>query len=571
MAELSKQLLYPGNLKKSFETRLEKAGKSDLVSGILRKNPVVFRKKEKAHQKLIASRLGWIEIAREMQDEVDRIEQFVKDVKDDGLKHFLLLGMGGSSLGPEVWQKVFGPASWLKSFHIADTTVPTTLKKITESVDLRTTFVVISSKSGTTMETLAQYRYFFRLIKDLRPLKAGTNFGAITDDGSEVHRISRRNRFRELFLNREDIGGRFSALSYFGLVPAAFTKANLKNIVGGAVEFLNDMETNPTSNAALELGAFLAAGAMDNFDKLHLQATPELAPFISWIEQLIAESTGKDEKGILPVNSGSNNDCFSKADDRLYVYFNLKGKRLPAHVQSFNRSRTPAVVIELADPHALGAEMLKWEMAVSVASAIMGVNPFDEPNVAESKKNTLAVLDAKKGRRIIVPDPPLCTLEEIIFEFDTDVPGIDRRRNISADEIMPKFVEGLKKGDYVSLLCYGEKNNEVDKRLTKVRDLLEKHDCITVHQGYGPRYLHSVGQFHKGGRQNGHFLVFEQEYQEELDIPKLNISFNRLISAQAEGDIKALRKRNRPVVHVKLRTDPIKGLDKFIELLGAVK
>ncbi len=564
MTLLARQQIHTGILEKAYAAQIERAQKNKIIDQIIARNPAVFRKKQRIHQKIILNRLGWIDVIDEMPAEIERMEKLVRAVRQDGYRHLFVLGMGGSSLCPEVFGDIFGKKSWLKSYTIIDTTAPSQLEPIIKSTDFTKAFFIVSSKSGGTIETLSQFRYFFKLVKNLRPLKAGQHFAAITDDGSDLQRMARRNRFRELFLNRSDIGGRYSALSYFGLVPGAFTQLDLGALLSYANAQLSHMRENGNGCDALRLGTLMGTGAVNGIDKLRFRTTPALAPFIAWIEQLVAESTGKEMKGIVPIEG--NIEDGAKTDDIIDVYYRARGERLDMS----NDKNHPSVSIELEDPFGIGGEMVKWEMATAVSATILGVNPFDEPNVAESKKNTAIILHARRGPRKPVVITPLAEFGEIDIIAAAGIKGLERRRNATAEEVWRGFLSEVVHRDYLAFLCYCERNASVEKHLAALRRLVEqKYNIITL-RGYGPRFLHSTGQLFKGGTQEGHFVVMEREYDTDYDIPGQNISFGRLIKAQAQGDIKAIHKRKRPVININLRMNPEKGLDSLVKLIESL-
>ena len=570
MTNLSKQEIFPGALSDVYKSNLEKAGRINVVRQIIAKNPVVFRKKSEADQKLILNRLGWIDVVRRMPAEIGRMQRLADQVKKDGIRHVFVLGMGGSSLCPEVFGRIFGRQKWLKSYMVVDTTAPSQLESILNSVDLGKSFFIVSSKSGSTVETMSQFRFFFRKVKEFRPLKVGDFFAAITDEGSELHRIARRNRFRDVFLNPKDIGGRYSALSYFGLVPGAFTNADLNGLLAAAAGQLAVMEDKGDDCDALKLGVLLGSGAKGNYDRVRFVATEGVAPFVPWIEQLLAESTGKESKGIIPIEGDL--DHHAGADNIFHVFYSMSGEKIRpgASPASVKDSVAPYVTIETADPTALGAEMLKWEMATAVAATILGVNPFDEPNVAESKKNTAAILHSKRGPRKEILVTPVAAFDGVDVLAAMDVRGLERRRRLTSEELFRAFFKDVGKGEYVSILCYTEMDPAVEKRLIKLRNVLgEKYGIVSL-RGYGPRFLHSTGQLFKGGSPKGHFIVIDRNYRTDYDIPTTNLSFGRLIKAQAQGDIKALQKRRRPVIHLNLKYDPVGGLDRLIALISSL-
>ncbi len=561
MAYLSRQRINTGQLEKSFTTQLEHARTIHLIDQIFDKRIAVFGKKRQSHQKIILNRLGWIEVVDTMKPEVERIERLVSDVKKDGFRHVLVLGMGGSSLCPEVLGEIFGRKRWLKSYDIVDTTAPNSLAELLKRIDLHKTFVIVSSKSGTTIETMSQYRFFFKAIKESRPLKAGEYFVAITDEGSELHRIARRNRFREIFLNPADIGGRYSALSYFGLVPGAFTGTGPDRLLAAGSQQLETIKRNGDGCQALRLGVLLGVGAREGFERVRFVAGKKMAPFIAWIEQLVAESTGKENKGIIPVDAGE--DGARPGGSVLDVIYTLAGESKTSQPEG----GMPQVFIEVPDPEALGAEIINWEMATTVASIVLGVNPFDEPNVAESKRNAAAALKTRRGPRKEAPAVPLLSFGGVDILSISAVKGMERKRQFAAEELFSAFLGNVSHKDYLAILCFTERDRQLENRLAALGHAITEKFGIVVLRGFGPRYLHSTGQLFKGGAQKGHFLILERDYKTDFDIPTMNISFGRLIKAQAVGDIKALKKRKRPIIHANMRYAPDRGLGEIIELI----
>jgi glucose-6-phosphate isomerase len=570
MTLLARQQVYPGLLKTAYMTQMERAGRANLVSEIINRNPTVFKTRQKTHQKVILNRLGWMEVIREMPGELERMENLVRQVREDGLLYVFVLGMGGSSLSAEVFGRIFGKKNWLKKYTIVDTTAPSKFESIVRDTDFVKAFFIVSSKSGATTETMSQFRFFFRKVKELRPLKAGRHFLAITDSGSDLHRIARRNRFREVFLNRSDIGNRYSALSYSGLVPGAFTRANLGRLLEGADERLRVMETKANDCDALKLGVLMGIGAKNGVDKLRFRTTADISPLAVWIEQLVAESTGKESRGIIPVEGDIKGGV--ESNDLMDIYYSMRGEKkgdrqLPSAASTRESSH---VSIEMPEILGIGAEMLKWEMATTVASSVMGVNPFDEPNVDESRKNTGAILHARRGPRKVVPVVPVTTYAGIDIVSTAGIKGLERKRKVSPEEVFTGFFAGIPKDHYISLICYTEMGPAIEQRLSQLRQMIEsKYNVITL-RGYGPRFLYSTGQLFKGGSQKGHFLVMEREYETDYDIPGQNISFGRLIKAQAQGDMKALRRRKRPVVNINLKLDPAGGLDYLMALVNSL-
>ena len=565
MATNPNQTVTPGKLAKSFAAELTKAKKNRVISKILTKDQSVFRKKDPAHIQVILNRLGWIDAIHEMPAQIARIEQLVEDLRQDGVRHLFVLGMGGSSLCSEVFGQVFKPQSWLESYTIVDTTAPSRIGEILESTDLAKSFFIVSSKSGSTIETSSQFQFFFDRVKEVNPQNPGMSFAAITDAGSDLEKIGKENKFRAIFINRGDIGGRYSALSFFGLVPCGFTRANLSRLMNGAEKFLDQMETGDDDNDALGLGILIGCGAVGGFDKLHFMPSKKAAPLVPWIEQLIAESTGKQGKGVIPIEGAPEVDSRRIAKDTIYISISVKGEKLSASVPVVekHKSRCPLVKIVLPGSHALGAEMLKWEMATAVAATVMGVNPFDEPNVAESKKNTSQILQSDcSGVRL----PPLAVFKGMSIQSIT---GLKKPLSSKSNPhmMLNAFFSGIGRKDYLAILSFTDMSPAIEKLIMRLRAAIETEYDVTTLRGYGPRYLHSIGQLYKGGCPKGHFLVLERDFAADFDIPGGNLSFGRLIKAQAEGDIMALTGRKRPVVRIHLGSNPFIGLKKLLELV----
>lgn len=562
MAKKSEQKLQLGDLTTAFSSQEKKAKTGQLIRRILDHDPRAFGKKGKAAEKII-NRLGWTDISRSIADQLSQIEKLVQYVKDGGFQHLVILGMGGSSLCPEVFGRVFGKQPWLKSYTIIDTTAPVKIEEVLSSVELTRTFFIVASKSGSTIETMSQFRFFFRMLKDKRPLKTGDYFAAITDEYSDLHRMARRNRFIETFCNPENIGGRYSALSFFGLVPGAFTKMNVSRLLDEANGLLRHMEDSPDNNDALDLGIFLGSAFLQGRDKLRFAASKKMAPFIPWIEQLVAESTGKDGKGIIPIEGDEQGVKADSGKDAVMVYYTM-GDALPGG--GMRSSSTPYVSININNPHELGAEILKWETATTVASALIKVNPFDEPNVTESKENTSKLLVGPRGPRKVVVVEPLYQYEKVDIMNIENVAGIQAKKKMAVEDAVARFFSGVKATDYVAFLSYTEMSPRVEKELSKLREAVSDKYGITCLRGYGPRYLHSIGQLYKGGAPKGHFVFFEQAFEHDYDVPMMRITFERLIRAQAKGDMQALRKRKRPLMSVQLGSDPVAGLKSFVLL-----
>jgi len=458
--------------------------------------------------------LFWLRVfADEVRQEFDRV---------------VLLGMGGSSLAPEVLWRTFGWQDGYPALHMLDSTVPGAVQNVDGGGDLSGTLFIVASKSGTTLETMSFFRHFWK-----RTGGDGRQFVAITDPGTSLERLGNEKSFRRVFRNPPDIGGRYSALSLFGLVPAALLGIEVVTLLERAQAMAHRCSPDGSveDNPGAVLGAMMAEAALAGRDKLSFVLSPGVSSFGLWVEQLVAESTGKNDKGIIPVVCEPPDAQLRCSADRLFIGVSLDDDRSEAFdrkLQAIETDGSPLTRIELADPYDLGAEFFRWEFATAVAGAVLGVNPFDQPNVAESKENTKRVL-AGGGS-------------------PTEHAGPRRSR-------VGSLLEGVQQGDYVSIQAFMPPSEENDDRLAALCAALRDRVDAAVTLGYGPRYLHSTGQLHKGGPKTGHFFQVVVPVENDLGIPEADYSFGRLMAAQAQGDYEALRTRRRPIIRVADPTD----------------
>jgi hypothetical protein len=428
-------------------------------------------------------------------------------VAGDGFQHVVLLGMGGSSLAPEVIHATFGAAAGFPTLHVLDTTDPASIIALESSVDLGRTLFLVASKSGGTIETLSHFGYFHAKVP------RGEQFVAITDPGSNLEALGREHGFRRVFLNPPDIGGRYSALSYFGLVPAALVGAPVHDLLDQATEMACACHScvPARENPGLWLGAVIGEAARAGRDKLTLVLPAAIGAFGTWVEQLVAESTGKEGRGILPVEGEPLGPQGAYGNDRLFVSI---GDELGLE---------PTVNLAFSSPLQLGAEFFRWEFATAVAGAVLGINPFDQPNVQEAKDATSRILAAGP-----VPDPGFDDLGALL------------------NEVRP--------GDYVAITAYIQRDAKNEEALRRVRTRLRDQYGVATTVGFGPRFLHSTGQLHKGGPNTGVFIQVVSDEGADLEIPGKPYTFGTLKAAQALGDLESLRAHGRRVARVRLQT-----------------
>jgi transaldolase/glucose-6-phosphate isomerase len=505
-------------LEAAVAVRLDASDVAQIPKRIWARDPTVW--KDEPDTPEIRDRLGWLTVGEAMAQQVKTLTAFADEVRGE-FSRVVLCGMGGSSLAPEVVWRTFGAAPGHPSLHVLDSTDPRAVRQAAQGGDLARTLFIISSKSGTTQESDSFLRYFWE-----RTGGRGSQFIAITDPGTPLEQLANERRFRRIFLNQTDIGGRFSALSFFGLVPAALIGVDVDTLLHRAHRMAEACAAcvPPLENPAARLGALLGEGALAGRDKVTFVLSPGIASFGLWAEQLIAESTGKEGKGILPVADEPLGPPDVYGGDRVFVSMVLAGEadaRVEARLAELEQAGHPVVHLKLDDRSDLGQEFFRWEFATAVAGAVLRINPFDQPNVAESKANTKAVL--AKGS---APSPAASQAE------------------------LQKFLAGIKPGDYLAIMAYLPPTPENDRRLAAIRLRLRDRLGVATTLGYGPRFLHSTGQLHKGGPPVGHFLQVTERVVEDLPIPGEPFGFGQLEAAQAEGDLVALRARGRPAIRV---------------------
>jgi glucose-6-phosphate isomerase/transaldolase/glucose-6-phosphate isomerase len=496
----------------------------------------------------ISDRLGWLTVDQEMAKHVAELREFAAGVVADGIAHVVLLGMGGSSLGPEVLGRVFPQAQGFPRLNVLDSTVPAAVEAVRAAINPAATLFLVSSKSGGTIETMSLYRYFREELNAvLGGSIAGQRFVAITDAGTSLDRLASESGFRKAFLNPSDIGGRYSILSYFGLVPAALIGVDLREFLGSGARMREACSPGrrPPENPGASLGASIAALSLEGRDKLTIVTSPSLAPLGLWIEQLVAESTGKEGKGIVPVTGEPLGAPDAYGSDRQFVYLRLESDadaEVNEAVAAIEKAGHPAVRVTLGNPHDLAGEFYRWEFAVAVAGMLLGINPFDQPDVQSAKDQTDLILKEYEKSRSIPPPPGTVDVASLLAT--------------------------AKPGDYLAITAFIRQTPETDEALSRLRKrVMEKHRIATT-VGYGPRFLHSTGQMHKGGPGTGLFLQLTAPQERDLQISGRPYSFGTLADAQADGDLHALLSRGRRVARFELGSDIVRGLDRAVEGIG---
>jgi glucose-6-phosphate isomerase len=497
----------------------------------------------------IAGWMGWLNVAGDIAQELEQFTDLQRDLEVEGYTLSVLAGMGGSSLCPDVLRHTFEPAEGALALDVLDSTDPSTIAAVLSRIDLARTVFMISSKSGGTTETLSHFKLFHHRELEFDPEHAGHHFMAVTDEGSGLQQLAEEHDFGWVFLNPPDIGGRYSALSYFGMVPAAVMGLSVTRLLAGAQAMgLACRTEDPARNPGLFLGAVLGAAAVSGRDKCTIVCSPRVATLGMWLEQLLAESTGKDGKGIVPVEGEPLGPPDRYGSDRLFVHVKVEGDHDPgqeAALEALRAAGLPVLQLEMADRYDLGGEFLCWEVATAAAGAILGINPFDQPNVQESKDNTKAALErfVRSG------------------DFGVDLGGGDPH-----DELT-RLQQSARPGDYFAVLAYTQPSPQVDAALEEVRMRERELLRIATTAGYGPRYLHSTGQLHKGGPNTGIFLILSDNRDLDIPIPEEPYGFRTLMRAQWVGDLQSLRNHGRRVAHLDLGPEPAAGLERVLEVM----
>ena len=520
----------------------------------------------------ITNRLGWLYSPKSMADAIPRLADFTRKARDEGFNNAVLLGMGGSSLAPDLFSRVFDKADGYLKVRVLDSTDPGAVREVTDSIDPQTTLFIVSTKSGTTTETLSFFKHFFNLTgKSVGVKMAGRHFAAITDPGSPLVEIAEKLAFRDIFLNDPDIGGRYSALSFFGLVPAGLMGMDLARLLAGASSMADrcgspDHHTDGNDPGA-HLGAALGYFALSGRDKLTFITSTGIEAFGAWAEQLLAESTGKEGKGILPVDGERPGDLPDYGVDRLFVYLRLDGDDTRDNfIRSLIDSGQPVIRIDIGEEYDLGREFFRWEMATAIAGHVLGINPFDQPNVESAKDQARRMLDAYilKGN---LPEQEPAIADGSVSVFTDLSAG-------SVKEVLEEFLAQAEPGDYAALQAYVKPSGETWEFLQSLRLRIRDKYRIATTLGYGPRFLHSTGQLHKGDAGRGLFIQITSTPAQDLPIPdepgdqRSSMTFGVLKTAQAMGDRQALLDAGRRVIRLELGTDLTGGLRRLEDMIS---
>jgi glucose-6-phosphate isomerase len=512
---------------KIFEETLNWLAREHVAERIWRKDHTLWSSQPTE----ITDRLGWLDVMDSMHEIVPTLAAFSEELQQDGISDVVLLGMGGSSLGAEVLNQVLGQKPGYPRLTVLDSIIPETVNSVRESIHSEKTLFLVSSKSGTTAETRTLFDYFYAAESDSSRGNAGQHFAAITDPGSPLEDLAREDKFRRIFLNPEDIGGRYSVLSFFGLVPAVTLGIDIDELLFSADAMRKRCSSmvKDKENEGCRLGAYLGGMAKNGRDKVTVFTSPSLVSFGLWAEQLIAESTGKGGKGLVPIAGEPLVEARSYGNDRSFVYIRLKGDNNSADdsfVGEVKSAGHPVMVMEMDDRLELGALFYLWEFAIAVSGVLIGVHPFNQPDVQRSKDATKRLLKqyADSGK----------------------LPIAETGKSIST------LLSQANEGDYFALMAYIQQTPETDSVLNGIRrKVLENYKLATT-LGYGPRFLHSTGQLHKGGPNKGLFVQITSDRYEDIPVTGHPYSFGVMSNAESLGDLEALQKIGRRVIRLEL-------------------
>lgn len=538
---------------------LQEVDRENVIRRIWDRDASVW-KTEPAHQKIIANSLGWLTVAAEMAGKTNELKQFADRIRAEGYLQVMVCGMGGSSLCPEVLRITFGSVETFPTLLVLDSTDPDVINDFRKQIDVSRCLFVIASKSGTTTEPVAFHRYWYNEVSKISD-SPGNSFIAITDPGTKMGSTAEAEGFKHIFLNQADIGGRYSALSHFGMVPAALMGVDIDKFLQNANAMAELCRLPAAQNPAVMLGVVMAECAAAGRDKLTIIADEKIATVGLWIEQLVAESTGKEGKGIVPVVLETLGDVSNYGDDRVFVSISL-GDPSRA-LKELEDAGHPIVYRSLNDVNDLGAEFFLWEMATAVAGWRMAINPFDQPNVQEAKDATKSLLDRYGEEGKLNEQSQLASAGELAV-YGASSTGT------SLVDVVRDHLTKAKHGDYIALLAYLEETAEIDAALTKLRTAIRDVTGRAVTLGYGPRYLHSTGQLHKGGPDTGVFVQITAPDHADFEAPQSSYTFSVLKQAQAQGDLDALLAHGRRALRIDLGNNIVAGLARLAALIPSL-
>ena len=559
------QITYslPENLQKIVRETMDEWKKEDKIFRLWSKDASVWTDDDEGKW------LGWLDIVEEELKDAEKYPEIAEDTKD--FSDIVLLGMGGSSLCPEVLAETFGK----KQFHILDSTVPAQIKTLEGKLDLEKTLFIVASKSGSTLEPNVFKQYFFTKVSEkVGAENAGKQFIAITDPDSKLQKVAENDDFRNTFFGDPSIGGRFSALSVFGMIPGAIMGLDVVDFLERAMEMVRACKSHvPKENPGAVLGTILGVCQTNGRDKLTIFTSEELYDVGAWLEQLLAESTGKQGISIIPVDREPLQPVENYSGDRVFAYLKLKDSgdnSLDEKLDALESNGHPVVRIELADKMNLGQEFFRWEFATAVAGSIMNINAFNQPDVEAAKIEAKKLTEEYEEKGELPKETPFYEADGIKL-FSSDEYAEQLNKYIEGDKSLEKYLEAhlahLQENDYFAILAYIERDEENEKLLQSIREKVLESKLVATCLGFGPRFLHSTGQAYKGGSNEGVFLQITSEDAEDFDVPDQKYTFGVVKAAQARGDFQVLLDRDRRALRVHLGADVKKELETLNNLI----
>ena len=511
--------------------------------------------------------LGWLDIVEEQIAQHDQLQKLAKEVQARGFQHVLLLGMGGSSLCPEVLRMTFGRITHFPTLHVLDSTDPSQVKALEKEVDIPKTLFIVASKSGTTLEPNIFKQYFFeRTRQAVGAVRVGSHFIAITDPGSKMQQVAEADRFLHIFFGRPSIGGRYSALSNFGMVPAAVMGLDTRKLLSNAAEMVRACgpDVPVEENPGAQLGVIMGTAAKNGRDKITIITSPGISDLGAWMEQLIAESTGKIGKGIIPVDREQLGPPEVYGNDRIFAYVRLEGggdANQDAKVAALEKAGQPVLRIAMQDIYEIGAEFFRWEIATAVAGAIIGINAFNQPDVEASKIVTRNLTSEYEKTGSLPAEKPILEDGGVkLFTDDKNAAALAAGGDATLAGYLKTHLGRIHGGDYFAVLGYIQMNAEHEAALQAIRHAVRDRKHVATCLGFGPRFLHSTGQAYKGGPNSGVFLQITCDDSVELPVPGQKYTFGIVKAAQARGDFQVLAERGRRALRVHLGSNLKAGL-----------
>lgn len=562
MAQNRLTYLLPASLQPALNAEIAEWKDDDRIQRIWAKDASVWTGGDESEW------LGWLDIVDHELADRKKYSELRDDIDKAGLRDILLMGMGGSSLCPEVLAITFGK----RQFHILDSTVPAQVRAIENALDLEKTLFIVASKSGSTLEPNCFKQYFFeRLAERVGREHAGRQFVAITDPGSKMEKVSRADGFRHVFYGEPEIGGRFSALSVFGMAPGGAMGLDIERFLKRASEMVEACRrTEINDNPGAELGILLGVCQKHGRDKLTIFTSTEIYDLGAWLEQLIAESTGKGGVAIIPVDREPMQHADRYGTDRVFVFLTLKGDAgFVEHIRELEVAGHPVIKIELDSIETLGQEFFRWEFATAVAGAVIGINPFNQPDVESAKIEARKITDEYEEQGRLPSEKPFFESDGMAF-FTSDEYAVKLTRAVNGQtpaSLLNAHLDQLCEGDYFAILAYLEMNDHNESVLRSIREKVLRYHHTATCLGFGPRFLHSTGQAYKGGPNSGVFLQITADDDADLPVPGQKYTFGVVKTAQARGDFQVLIDRGRRALRVHIGPDVASGLQKLSALI----